>query len=357
MHLKNKILKFTYIWKVKEDERYIRKCLELAKLGDKWVQPNPMVGSVITRNGELIAEGYHHKLGEAHAEVNAIKLVDDQDLTDCTIYVNLEPCSHHGKTPPCANVLIEKRFKRVVIGALDPNPLVSGSGIERIKAAGIAVEHGILEHECRALNKVFYHFHEKKKPFITLKWAETKDGFIGRHNSEEHLSNQISNEACKTFVHELRAKHMAILIGANTANRDKPQLNLRYAEGRDPIKVIMSKNNSIHPDLKLFNSGRVIVYNSLRSSSDNNVEYVKVHHKHFLSEMLQDLYQRNISSVLVEGGAQVHQSLIDHGLFNEIYQIIGKPEWGKGVKAASVPLDEMQQFSIDDNQVYHYIKS
>lgn len=356
-YLKKIILKFTYIWKVNEDERYISRCLELAAKGMKWVQPNPMVGAVIVEQREVLAEGYHHQVGDPHAEVDAIQKVQDRDLTASTIYVNLEPCSHHGRTPPCADLIIEKKFKRVVIGALDPNPLVAGSGLKRLKDAGIEVHCNVLESQCRDLNKVFYHFHENKRPYITLKWAETADGFIGRHSSEDHLSQQISNQKSRPFVHELRAEHMAILIGANTANRDNPQLNLRYAKGRDPIKIILSKNNTLDPHLKLFNEGKVLVYNSLRSFSEENTDYIQLHHKYFMREMLEDLYSRNISSILVEGGAQVHQSFIEHDLFDQIYRIIGTAEWGKGVKAALAPNISYDETTLGNNLVYHYFRS
>ncbi len=335
----------------------MRRCIELAKQAEAYTAPNPMVGCLIVKGGEIVSEGYHKAYGTDHAEVMAISnMPSGLSPSDCTLYVNLEPCSHHGKTPPCADLIISKGFKKVVIGALDPNPMVGGTGAERLKQAGLEVEFPVLEAECKYLNRKFYHFHDKRLPYVTLKWAETKDGFIGRHINQSHLSNQISNEECRSFVHQLRAHNMAILIGANTANRDNPKLNLRFYEGNDPIKIILSKNNSVESDLQLFKEGKVLVYNALREDKTDDVEYVKLGHRAFVQHMLEDLYKRGIQSILVEGGSQVLQTFIDHAYWDEAIKIVSENNWETGIRAADIKREANFKESIGDNTIYQYLK-
>ena len=274
---------------LKSDELYMRRCLQLARNGWMNAQPNPMVGAVIVCDGRIIGEGYHVRCGEGHAEVNACASVRKEDehlLTSSTIYVSLEPCSHYGKTPPCADLLISKGFRRCVIGCQDPFAKVQGRGIQKLKDAGMEVTVGVLEKECRALNKRFMTFHGKHRPFVTLKWAESADGFI---------DGQISNAHTQMLCHKLRAEHQAILVGRRTFEVDNPSLNTREWYGNSPKRFVVSSQPLDLPE----------GYHHILSTSVDN--------------LLHQLYEEGIQTVLVEGGAKLHQSFIDSGLWDECY--------------------------------------
>jgi diaminohydroxyphosphoribosylaminopyrimidine deaminase/5-amino-6-(5-phosphoribosylamino)uracil reductase len=317
---------------------YMQKAIELAKLGCKFVAPNPMVGCVIVKNNEIIAEGYHKKFGEAHAEVNAINsLVPGFDFSDCTLVVNLEPCSHYGKTPPCSDLIIEKKFKKVIISNTDPNPLVSGKGIEKLKKAGIEVETGVLEKEGHELNKRFFTFHKYKRPYIILKWAQTNDGFISKDPAPKNKSeNWISCEESKKLSHEWRAEEQAIMIGTTTASSDDPELTVRFAKGKNPLRIVLDKDLKLNPRLNIFNdASQTLVFTSLPKAGHKNITYCQIDFSNnVLKQILTELRKLNINSVMVEGGTTLLQNFMSENLWDEARIIVNPTKnFGKGIKA------------------------
>lgn len=336
-----------------QDIFFMKRALELAELGRGQVSPNPMVGCVIVHEGEVIGEGYHEKYGEAHAEVNAINAVSDQDLlTSSTVYVTLEPCSHHGKTPPCADLLVAKKVGRVVIGAVDTNPLVGGKGIERIKAAGIDVSHGLLSDESRNLNKRFFSFFENKRPYIILKWAQTTDGFIAR---EDFDSKWISGETSRNLVHQWRAEEDAIMVGTRTAQYDNPRLNVRNWQGADPVRVIIDKNLSLPSDLNLFDgSQKTLVYNGKKADSHKNLEFIKVETDAYPKFIFQDLYDKKVQSIIIEGGSTLLLSLIEEGLWDEARVFTSQVEFGKGIAAPEVKGAKIESLKVEEDTLDIY---
>jgi diaminohydroxyphosphoribosylaminopyrimidine deaminase / 5-amino-6-(5-phosphoribosylamino)uracil reductase len=337
---------------MKSDESFISRCFELALNGIGSVSPNPLVGCVITNNGNIIGEGWHRKYGEAHAEVNAVQSVSDKTLlSSSTVYVNLEPCSHFGKTPPCADMLVEHNVKRVVISNLDSNKLVSGKGIEKLRGAGIEVVAGILEDEGRHLNRRFFTVMEKGRLYIILKWAQTVDGFISREVGER---SQISNTYAKQLLHRWRTEEDAFLIGTQTAASDNPQLNVREWHGRNPIRVVFDRNLRLNRSLHLFDGLQpTICYNTMRSESKTNLDFVKVDGD-FLPGVLKDLQQRKIQSVVVEGGTQTLQLFIDAGLWDEARVFTSPQKFGSGVSAPSVEGLEISKSNISGDSLTIY---
>lgn len=324
---------------------YMQKVLQLAQLGEGNVAPNPLVGCVIVKGDEVIAEGYHKHYGEAHAEVNAIhSLAPDFDFSNCTLYVNLEPCSHQGKTPPCSDLIIKNKFKKVVICNVDTNPLVGGKGIEKLKKAGITVETGILEKEGRELNKRFFTFHEKKRPYIILKWAQTNDGFISKNpippNKKE---NWITSEESKKLVHEWRAQEQAIMVGTATALNDNPELTVRLTEGKNPIRIVIDKELKLNSNLNIFNTAaETIVFTEVDKEAENTTKYYNLDFsKNVLPQLLNKLYALNISSLIVEGGTTLLQSFIDENLWDEARVFINpNKNFEKGIKAPTIDLSK-----------------
>ena len=289
------------------DEKYMRRCLQLAANGIQGARPNPMVGAVIVvpslkerAGGEtIIGEGYHVRCGEGHAEVNAFASVKDESLLkDATIYISLEPCAHYGKTPPCADLIIKKGVKRVVVGCIDPFAEVKGRGIEKIRKAGIEVEVGVLEKECQWLNRRFFTYHSKHRPYIILKWAQTANGFIDNH----FKPLMISNEQTQMLSHQLRAEEDAILVGHTTFDRDHPSLNVRHWHGPNPKRIVLT-------------------------------------HDRPLPQLMDDLYQHGIQSLIVEGGCQTHESFIQAGLWDEIRMEVAPITVSDGTRAPQLPSD------------------
>ncbi|MBQ7419115.1 MAG: bifunctional diaminohydroxyphosphoribosylaminopyrimidine deaminase/5-amino-6-(5-phosphoribosylamino)uracil reductase RibD [Prevotella sp.] len=281
------------------DEKYMRRCLQLAVNGIQGARPNPMVGAVIVVNDRIIGEGYHVRCGEGHAEVNAFAAVKPEDedlLKEATIYVSLEPCAHYGKTPPCADLIIRKGVRRVVVGCIDPFTEVQGRGIERIRQAGIEVTVGILEEECRWLNRRFFTYHAKHRPYIILKWAQTANGYIDDH----FKSTMISNEQTQMLSHQLRAEEDAILVGHTTFDRDHPQLNVRHWYGQAPQRIVLT-------------------------------------HDRPLSRLMEDLYQHGIQSLIVEGGRMTHEAFMDAGLWDEIRMETAPITVSDGTRAPQLP--------------------
>ena len=331
----------------------MKRCIDLAKNALGYTYPNPLVGSVIVHNGLIIGEGFHQKSGENHAEINAINSVENKDLLkESTIYVSLEPCSHFGKTPPCANKIIETGFKKVVIGTLDSHEKVNGKGKKLIEEAGIEVVSGVLERECQELNKRFFTFHRKKRPFIILKWAESGDGFL----DQDFKPTQIGNSLTKQFVHQLRSEEHAILVGTNTALTDNPALTTREITGRNPVRILIDFELKIPRDFKIYNNeAPTLVFNQEKDAEEENIKFIKISKEKFLEDLLQKLYENQIQSVLVEGGSRTLQTFIDANLWDETIIIKNKNlTLENGTKAPKFEgnLDKEKYFR--DNRVSFY---
>jgi diaminohydroxyphosphoribosylaminopyrimidine deaminase / 5-amino-6-(5-phosphoribosylamino)uracil reductase len=300
------------------DEQYMQRCIQLAKLGAGNVAPNPMVGAVLVYQGRIIGEGYHKKFGEAHAEVNCINSVDEKNqllIEESTIYVSLEPCAHHGKTPPCADLIIQKEIKKVVIGCQDIYKEVAGKGIEKLRNAGVEVVSGVFENECRDLNRRFFTFHQKKRPYIILKWAQSSNGKISSKNGERRL---ISNGYTNRLVHKWRSEEAGILVGTNTALKDDPSLTTRFWKGKNPVRIVIDQQLKLPSDLKIFNNESItIIFNCLKNSSQKNLQFIEIEKDNFIERMVHSLYENNIQTVLIEGGSKTLQSFIDASLWDE----------------------------------------
>jgi diaminohydroxyphosphoribosylaminopyrimidine deaminase/5-amino-6-(5-phosphoribosylamino)uracil reductase len=312
------------------EELYMHRCLELAQSGAISVAPNPMVGAVLVYENKIIGEGYHQKYGEAHAEPNCIASVKEEDehlIRQSALFVSLEPCAHFGKTPPCVDLIIQKKIPRVIVGCRDPFVEVNGKGIEKLKAAGLEVELGILEDECKELNKRFFTFHTQHRPYVILKWAQTLDNKIA---NEDYSRVLISGEATNRLVHEWRSEEMAIAIGTNTALFDDPELTTRLAPGKNPVRIVVDTDLRLPKSLKLFNSKTpTIVFNtkehnlpleniSVRELKETEVGYYQVTEDvNLVHQMMNALYKMNIQSVLIEGGSYLLQSFIDDGVWDE----------------------------------------
>ena len=305
-----------------QEEFYLRRCIELAQKAIGNTYPNPLVGSVIVHNDKIIGEGYHHKAGESHAEINAINSVEDKSLIpESTIYVSLEPCAHFGKTPPCALKIVELGFKKVVIGAMDSHDKVNGKGKKIIQDAGIEVVSGVLEKECIELNKRFFTYHEKRRPFIILKWAESGDRFMDK----DFKPTQISNALTKQFVHQLRSNEHSILIGTMTALRDNPSLTTREIVGRNPIRILIDIDLKVPKDFNIYsNEAETLVFNSVKEGDEGNIKFIKTSRENFIENMLKTLHELQIQSIIVEGGSLVLQQFIDAGLWDETIIIKNK---------------------------------
>ena len=331
----------------------MKRALELALLGMGSVSPNPLVGCVIVHDHQILGEGWHKRYGEAHAEVNAIASMNDQSvLKDCTMYVNLEPCSHVGKTPPCTDLLITHRVKKVVVANLDSNPLVAGDGIKKLRASGIEVITGIREKEGRELNKRFFTFMEKQRPFITLKWAETSDGFIARENFD---SKWISNEYSRQLVHKWRTEEDAVLVGTKTAFHDNPELNVREWSGRNPVRVVLDRFLRLSEKLNVFDrSQKTLCYNVLKHEEHPNLSLIRVAEENFVENVIQDLFKQKIQSVLVEGGATTLQLFIDAGLWDETRVFISDKGFGKGIAAPKFHGNLIHQESVFNDTLRFY---
>ncbi|MFH7005456.1 bifunctional diaminohydroxyphosphoribosylaminopyrimidine deaminase/5-amino-6-(5-phosphoribosylamino)uracil reductase RibD [Flavobacterium bizetiae] len=320
-------------------EKYIKRCIKLAENGFGTTYPNPMVGSVIVYENKIIGEGWHKKAGEPHAEVNAIRSVKDKSLLKkATIYVSLEPCSHFGKTPPCCDLIIEHQIPNVVVGTVDPNERVAGNGIKKLIAAGANVTVGVLEKECNELNKRFFTFHQQKRPYIILKWAETQDGFLSpeKEIDQDRKPVWITNSYSRQLVHKWRSEEQAILVGTQTVIDDNPKLNTRDWSGNNPVRVVLDQNNRIPKDSFIFdNSVKTIVFTKSEtnlSAENTNFEVIDFN-KNTIPQILAVLHQNQIQSIIIEGGLQTLQSFIDQNIWDEARIFIGKTTFEKGTKA------------------------
>ena len=340
-------------------EFFMRHCFHLALKGLGKAAPNPMVGCVIVADGKIIGEGYHEKYGEAHAEVNAVKSVKDQSsLKNATLFVNLEPCSHYGKTPPCSDLLIEKGIKKVVIANADTNPLVGGKGIEKLRAKGIEVITGILEKEGRELNKRFFTFHEKKRPYLILKWAQTADGFVSRFPIPDKESNWISGKESKKLTHLWRSQEQAIMIGTNTAVNDDPELTTRLVEGENPVRIVIDKKLMIPATANIFKSdSKVLVFTEEEKDSTSHIEFIKtVFTPDNLPFILSELFKRNISSVIVEGGTVLLNSFLGSGLWDEARIFVADQKFERGIKAPEFDFKKVKPLEVGEDRLFLVVK-
>ena len=321
----------------------IKRCIQLAYNGLGTTYPNPMVGCVIVHDGKIIGEGWHQKAGEPHAEVRAIASVKDKSLlAGSTLYVSLEPCSHYGKTPPCADLIITHRIPRVVIGTTDPFAKVAGRGIEKLRAAGCEVIVGVMEKECRELNKRFFTFHEKKRPYIFLKWAETADGFIAPAHKDTLAPVWITDVYTRQEVHKMRSEEQAILVGVGTVLADNPSLDTHDWYGKNPLRVIIDPHLHSPKEFKVWNDLQPTLFITNKEKvSDKNygvqTEIISIDFTHNVPQQICNLlYQRNIQSLIVEGGAYTLQQFINAGLYDEMRIYKSEVSFGEGVKAPQI---------------------
>ena len=337
------------------DEKYLKRCIELAKQGLGNTYPNPLVGSVIVYNGNIIGEGYHKKCGEAHAEVNAVNSVKDKSLLcKSTLYVNLEPCSHIGRTPACSTMIIANKIPKVVIGSIDSFSKVSGKGVEMLKQAGIDAKVGILEKECRNLNKRFFTFHEKKRPYIILKWAQTKDGFIDIIRTNKNQTGEwITNELSRALVHKWRSEESSIMVGTDTANMDNPRLDVREWTGKNPLRISIDRKLRLTKKLNILDDTiPTIIYNGVKNSKSVNTEFIKIDFdKNIIPEILKDLHSRDIQSVIIEGGEKLLNSFIKENLWDEARIFVGNKYFKNGIKAPLIKLENPEKQMIDDSEL------
>ena len=327
------------------------RCLELASKGLENVSPNPMVGSVIVHENKIIGEGYHKEFGKEHAEVNAIVSVKNKSLLKySTLYVNLEPCAHFGKTPPCSDLIIEHKIPKVVIGCVDTFSDVNGKGILKMEKAGIEINIGVLEKESQELNKRFFTFHEKKRPYIILKWAESIDGFIAPKDQIAPFWMTSSNS--KKLVHQFRAEEDAILVGRVTAEKDNPSLTVRDIKGQNPTRIIIDKDLKLSRKLILFNNeAKTIIFNTQITKKINSNYYIKIDYSNMINNILHELYKQNIQSLIVEGGTKTLQSFIDEKLWDEARIFTANKTLIEGVKAPRIEGEIIYETTIDNDQL------
>lgn len=344
-----------------QDEIYMRRCFQLAKMGQGHVAPNPMVGAVIVHNGRIIGEGYHRQWGGPHAEVNAVNSVRAEDqhlLKESTIYVSLEPCSHWGKTPPCAKLLIDRQIPHVVVSCDDPFPEVAGRGFKMLREAGATVETGVLAKEGWELNKRFFTFHTKKCPYITLKWAQTANGYMGTADGQ---SISISTPETLALVHQMRAQENAILVGTNTAVNDNPSLTLRHYAGLQPLRIAIDRHLRIPASHHLLDgSAPTLIFCEKKPIGTPNAEYVEAPFDSKgidLTFVLSELYERKTQSLIVEGGSQLLHSFIDNGLYDEMRVETNTAISAEcGIKAPSAQGELRESIRVGNNIINRYRK-
>ena len=329
-------------------ETYIKRCLQIAKNGLGTTRPNPMVGAVIVHNDLIIAEGYTSAYGGNHAEVNAINAVKDKSLlTKCTLYVTLEPCSHFGKTPPCSDLIVKHKIPNVVIGCIDDNPEVAGKGITKLKASGCNVTVGVLEAECKAHHKRFFTFHNKKRPYIILKWAETADGFMAPIKKDEKKPVWITNKYSRQLVHKWRAEEQAILVGTNTVIEDNPSLTVRDWSGENPIRVVLDRTSKLNSDYSIFNDEAKTI-----RVTDKDIDFEKP----IAIQIADVLFKQNINSIIIEGGSQTLQTFIDENLWDEARVFTGSTSFKTGIKAPELIGNLISESQIKNDLLRIYAK-
>ncbi|WP_411031006.1 bifunctional diaminohydroxyphosphoribosylaminopyrimidine deaminase/5-amino-6-(5-phosphoribosylamino)uracil reductase RibD [Spongiimicrobium sp. 3-5] len=347
---------------MKIHEKYILRCIQLAKNGVGTTFPNPMVGSIIVHKGRIIGEGFTSPYGGAHAEVNAINSVKDQSLLkEATLYVTLEPCSHFGKTPPCADLIVRQGIPNVIIGTLDPNSKVAGKGVKKLRESGCNVIVGVIEGACREHHRRFLTFYEKKRPYFLLKWAQTEDGFIAPEHTKRNNDPQpywISGVRSRQLVHQWRSEEQAILVGTNTVIQDNPKLDVRHWHGNSPTRIILDRDLKIDARFNVYNGkAKTIIVTGNENIGNNmdNVDYVGIDFsQNVIKQLCEVLYAHKILSVLVEGGAQTLQTFITAGIWDEARVFIGKSNFGKGLKAPILTEHPVNIKNIDGDALNIY---
>ena len=342
---------------MKTHEYFIDKCISLARNGALDVSPNPMVGCVIVNNGEIIGEGYHKEYGKNHAEVNAINSVKDKSvLKNSILYVNLEPCCHHGKTPPCTDLIIKYNIPKVVIGCIDTFSKVSGQGIKKLKNNSVEVIYGVLEKDCIELNKRFFCYHIKKRPYIILKWAKSKDNFIAPINQEKPF--WMTSDESKKLVHSWRAEEDAILVGRKTVVSDNPSLTVRMCEGKNPIRIVIDKELSLNEKSNVFDDqAETIVFNNIKTAIIDKITYLKADFNNLNQDILKQLYNRDILSLIIEGGAFTINSFIENGLYDEIRVFTTNKVLENGIKSPNIPeIKISEKITINNDKLEIYIR-
>ena len=332
----------------------MKRCIDLASRGIGYTYPNPLVGSVIVHNNKIIGEGYHAKYGESHAEVNAINSVGNKELLkESTLYVNLEPCNHHGKTPPCTEAIINNNIKRIVIGSRDPNRLVDGSGIDKLKSSGCDVVVGVLEIECSDLNKRFFKYHKHKRPYIILKWAESKDGFISplKSNQSPRKVNWISGEDSKKLTHKWRSEEHSILVGVQTIVDDNPLLTTRFVDGKNPIRFVLDPNSRIPIDSKVLSETSKTI---ILSKKENNLipDYTKSLSFENIQLIIESLYDMKIQSVLIEGGTKTINHFLNNDLWDSIRVFKSNKNIKSGIKSPNIDLLKFSKCQVGNDILY-----
>lgn len=343
-------------------QKYMQRCLELAQNGLGLVAPNPMVGCVIVHGDKVIGEGYHHQYGGPHAEVVAVNSVKDKSLlSESTLYVSLEPCSHHGKTPPCADMIVKHKIPKVVIGCIDSNPAVGGKGKKRLEDAGIEVITGVLEKDCLELNKRFFTHHNLKSPYIILKWAQSSDGYIDHiRDGEKPSPAAISNETSRRLSHKWRTEEQAILVGTNTAILDNPELTARLSAGNNPLRIALDRQNRLTAELKLMDgSTPTLIFTDIENKKQvkpkTNLEYIFVDAGESIYDSLcRTLYEREIQSVIIEGGSLVLNNFIRQNLWDEARVFVSPQMLGNGISAPKIECRAKSHTNIAGDKLYFY---
>jgi diaminohydroxyphosphoribosylaminopyrimidine deaminase/5-amino-6-(5-phosphoribosylamino)uracil reductase len=339
----------------------MQRCLELAVNGLGKVAPNPMVGCVIVHNDRIIGEGYHAAYGAPHAEVNAIKAVKDKELLkNAKLYVNLEPCAHFGKTPPCSDMIIQHQIPEVIIGCMDSYSEVAGKGIEKLRKSGCQVTVNVLEKESRELNRRFFTFYEKKRPYVILKWAQTLDGFIDIDRSNPDIKPEwITNKFLKILVHKWRTEEVAILVGTRTAKNDNPQLTAREWHGSNPVRIVIDEKSTLPSHLHLFDqSTRTIIFTSQIKANKPNLEYISIDfNQNIIPQILDQLYELGLQSIIVEGGKMILESFIQAGFWDEARVLIGNKVFQKGIKSPEFEYRPVSGFQSDKDKVLFFKNS
>ena len=342
---------------MKTHEYFIEKCISLARKGILNVSPNPMVGCVIVNDGEIVGEGYHKEYGKNHAEVNAINSVKDKSvLKNSILYVNLEPCCHHGKTPPCTDLIIKYNIPKVVIGCIDTFSKVSGQGIKKLKNNSVEVIYGVLEKDCIELNKRFFCYHINKRPYIILKWAKSKDNFVAPNNQEKPF--WMTSDESKKLVHSWRAEEDAILVGRKTVVSDNPSLTVRMCEGKNPIRIVIDKELSLNEKSNVFDDqAETIVFNNIKTAIIDKITYLKADFNNLNQDILKQLYNRDILSLIIEGGAFTINSFIENGLYDEIRVFTTNKVLENGIKSPNIPeIKISEKITINNDKLEIYIR-
>lgn len=341
-----------------KDKIYMRRCFELARKGLGMTKANPLVGAVIVYEDRIIGEGYHHEYGGPHAEVNAIRSVKDLSLLpEATLYCSLEPCSHHGKTPPCSMLIQQKGFKRVIISNTDPFPSVNGKGIKHLEDAGIEVELGCLEEEGKHLNRRFLHYVNYRRPYVILKWAQTADGFIDleREPGDQEGPRWISDEVSRTLVHKWRSEESAIMVGTSTILSDNPSLTVRRWSGENPVRITFDRNGRLSNSAQIFDGKtETILFTGVQRNYAGRIQLVHADPSYEMVDVMEELFDRQIVSVFVEGGAKLHKSFLESGLWDEARVFTGKMLFTQGIKAPEINEDVDEILKIGETKLEVY---